>query len=500
MKRLCFILMTSAFLPWSLVSADIIHVPGDFPTIQEGIDACGEGDTVMVADGIYYENVIINMPISLIGENRDNTIIDGSGTGDVVFIEASYVVMRSFTITNGGSLFEDSGIEICNADNCAIERCKFYDNYAGLFLYSASFNSITSCRFYSNNDAILFFESYSGPYMDNQANQIRNNIFEDNAHCGILFEHTGDTHHHLSNLIHGNRISSNDIGISMIMSEYNDISYNNLTGNSNYAISLGMCMGGGEYNTFHHNNLISNHGGSVQAADYGGGIDYWYSDADNEGNHWSDYTGPDNDGDGIGDEPYYIDGNESQDLYPLMERLFAITQGGVSDGFEPIENVYVRAVGTEIDYYTGYDGIYSLEGLGAGNYDILFSHPVYQDTVILGVPSTPDHTTSLDVAMSIETDTDEDDTPIPGNFALFQNYPNPFNATTSIKYNLPVASGVTIEIYNILGRKVETLVQGEQPAGYHQVVWDAEDASSGFYFYRIQAGDFAETRRMVLLK
>ena len=144
--------------------------------------------------------------------------------------------------------------------------------------------------------------------------------------------------------------------------------------------------------------------------------------------------------------------------------------------------------------------MYSLEGLGAGNYDISFSHPVYQDTIIFGVPSTPDHTTPLDVVMRFQTDTDEEDAPMPGDFALFQNYPNPFNATTVIRYSLPQASNVKIAIYDLLGRKVETLVQGEQPAGYHQATWNADEASSGLYFYRIQAGEYAETRKMVLLK
>jgi photosystem II stability/assembly factor-like uncharacterized protein len=90
--------------------------------------------------------------------------------------------------------------------------------------------------------------------------------------------------------------------------------------------------------------------------------------------------------------------------------------------------------------------------------------------------------------------------PLPSGLVLGHNYPNPFNALTTIQYALPEASTVTIEIYDILGRKIETLVQREQQVGYHQVVWDAKDVSSGMYFYRIQAGDYAETRKMVLLK
>lgn len=88
----------------------------------------------------------------------------------------------------------------------------------------------------------------------------------------------------------------------------------------------------------------------------------------------------------------------------------------------------------------------------------------------------------------------------PSEFALSQNYPNPFNASTTIRYNLHKPSDATIDIYDILGRKVRTLVNGKQPAGYHQAVWNARDISSGMYFYKIQAGDYIETKKMVLLK
>ncbi len=499
MRRLCVILITSAFLPWSLVSADIIYVPGDYPTIQEGINACSPGDTVMVANGVYYENVTIQTTVSLIGENRDSTVIDGSSEGDVIRIEANNTLVSKFTMRNGGPEWQDAGIEIAIVDSCAIESCVSEDNRAGLFLHGSCYNSITGCRFDSNTSGIYFFESPGGPVNYNSANQIQNNIFNANTQYGIEFRHMMP--YHYSNLISGNLISNNGNGISMIMSSENIISFNDLENNSDYGITLEMCIGGGEYNTFHHNNFISNNGGSVQAADQGGGIDYWYSTADQEGNHWSDYTGPDNNGDGIGDEPYDVDGGESQDLYPLMERLYAIIEGIVTnEASEPIEGVYVAPRGIPVDDSTDSDGRYTLESLGAGMYDIFLSHPVYQDTIILGVPSTPGQTTTLDVVMRIETDVDEEDTPIPDNFTLFQNYPNPFNAQTTIGYDLAQASTVIVEIFDILGRRIETLVDGRQLAGYHRVTWDAEDESSGMYFYRIQAGEYAETRKMVLLR
>jgi hypothetical protein len=79
-------------------------------------------------------------------------------------------------------------------------------------------------------------------------------------------------------------------------------------------------------------------------------------------------------------------------------------------------------------------------------------------------------------------------------------YPNPFNALTTISYNLPKATDISVKIYNILGHKVETLIDMTQPAGHHQVTWDAKDNSSGPYFYMIQAGSYTKTGKMLLLK
>ncbi len=89
---------------------------------------------------------------------------------------------------------------------------------------------------------------------------------------------------------------------------------------------------------------------------------------------------------------------------------------------------------------------------------------------------------------------------LPQEFSLSQNYPNPFNISTSIRYSLPEASKVTIEIYDILGRKVETLVSGIRPAGWHSVVWNADNQPSGIYFYRLEAGEYAESKNCLLLK
>jgi hypothetical protein len=87
-----------------------------------------------------------------------------------------------------------------------------------------------------------------------------------------------------------------------------------------------------------------------------------------------------------------------------------------------------------------------------------------------------------------------------GEFRLDQNYPNPFNPATVISYELPVASHVTLKIYNILGQESATLVDEMQEAGYRRQEWDATGQSSGIYFYRLTAGSFVETKKLVLLR
>ena len=89
---------------------------------------------------------------------------------------------------------------------------------------------------------------------------------------------------------------------------------------------------------------------------------------------------------------------------------------------------------------------------------------------------------------------------LPGQYALSQNYPNPFNASTLISYELPRQSQVTIEIYDILGRRVTTLINKKQPAGIYQAIWRADNVSSGIYYYKLQAGNYTKTKKMVLLK
>ena len=89
---------------------------------------------------------------------------------------------------------------------------------------------------------------------------------------------------------------------------------------------------------------------------------------------------------------------------------------------------------------------------------------------------------------------------MPTDYSLTQNFPNPFNPTTKIRYSVPQSSNVIIKVFDILGNEIETLVNEEKQTGTYEIIWYAENLPSGVYFYQLKAGDFVETKKMLLLK
>ena len=89
---------------------------------------------------------------------------------------------------------------------------------------------------------------------------------------------------------------------------------------------------------------------------------------------------------------------------------------------------------------------------------------------------------------------------VPEDFVIFQNYPNPFNPTTKLEFRISNHGFVSLKVYDILGKEVSTLVNSELPAGIHKVEFDGTGLPSGTYFYRLDAGNYSETKKMLLLK
>ena len=142
--------------------------------------------------------------------------------------------------------------------------------------------------------------------------------------------------------------------------------------------------------------------------------------------------------------------------------------------------------------YTG-----SIMGFGGPEFDPTYTwyflHPGEADSLqddIADLVTPPESQTAIEHA-AIEK---------PGSYKLGQNYPNPFNPVTTIKYNLPKQSNVKIAVYNMLGEKVEELINEVKSAGYNTVQWNASGFSSGLYFYRIKAGNFSAVKKCILVK
>ena len=113
-----------------------------------------------------------------------------------------------------------------------------------------------------------------------------------------------------------------------------------------------------------------------------------------------------------------------------------------------------------------------------------------------GGTATASFRVSVPTGVAVERVGDE----LPKEFALGQNYPNPFNPVTTITFDLPKSSYVTLTVYNLMGQEVATLVSADQPAGRYTTTWDATGFASGVYVYRLQAGAYSEARSLLLLK
>jgi len=273
-------------------SPDIIHVPSDYAKIQWAIGNATVGDTIFVSAGIYYEHVTIDKPLTLQGENR-NSIIDGNNTGHVVTITADNVNISGFTIRNSGPGWGDDGLYANNSKWCNISHNILTHNGHGLWLDNHSDSSVLTANNVSHNLVGIAITSCGN-------NIVTSNYVFSSMYCGIALEGASST------IIADNNASNNEYGIWLEWSTNVTVTGNALTSNL-YGIHLKYS----DDNMIFHNNIINN----TQQAQIINSTSIW--DADFEGNYWSNYYGLDAYQDGIGDSPYTIDANNT-DNYPLM--------------------------------------------------------------------------------------------------------------------------------------------------------------------------------------
>jgi parallel beta-helix repeat protein len=213
--------------------------------IQGLIDNASDGDTIFIPSGMYYENIIINKSISLVGESKETTIIDGCGNGNVTSIVSDWVNINGFTIQNSGDNWFDAGIKIFSNHTLIMDNI-ISNNNCGIYLDDYCDNNIiTDNNINSNIHDGIFLDYYS----DN--NIITGNNINSNIHHGIFIRlYSG------KNIITGNNISNSDDGIYLWESSGNNITGNNISSNNWYGIYLDDSSG----NIITGNNFSNNIG------------------------------------------------------------------------------------------------------------------------------------------------------------------------------------------------------------------------------------------------
>ncbi len=207
-------------------SGATIYVPTDYPTIQDGINAANDGDTVFVYSGIYHEMVVIKKTINLTGENRETTIIVG-GFGEIIRIEANWVNISGFT-TNYGNI----GIYLNHSLNCNISDCTISDvnpmeDTGAIHLYFSDYNTITNCTLLNNG--------VHGIYIDLSSNHniITNCNVSGSDHTGIYVWRSNNI-----TIAHCNTLSNGYIGIRLSGSPDCRIIDTNASSNNFFGIGL----------------------------------------------------------------------------------------------------------------------------------------------------------------------------------------------------------------------------------------------------------------------
>ncbi|UCG70754.1 MAG: right-handed parallel beta-helix repeat-containing protein, partial [Thermoplasmata archaeon] len=280
---------------WTLPSAKPVmnlDTGENFTTIQEAIDDADtlNGHTIWVPSGVYYENPVVNKTLNLTGEDRETTVIDGGGLGDVVTVESDWVNITGFKIINGEVGGNYAGIYIKGMANCRIDNNIISNNNHGIYLKSSNSNTIFDNNISLNNlrGILLTLSSNSNMIYDNEITSNGLYGIEQEFSSGSIISGNGITSNNNDGIrfvcsngstISDNILTNSNYGMAFWSSSNNTVSNNSITWNSNYGFFLSGAHN--KNNEIYHNNFIEN---AINALD--DGTNSWNLPYPQGGNFW----------------------------------------------------------------------------------------------------------------------------------------------------------------------------------------------------------------------
>jgi parallel beta-helix repeat protein len=291
-----------------------------YSSIQEAINNANEGDSLHISSGTYFENIVINKSVSIFGENKDTTAIDGGRVGSVVEVTSNNVVFNGFSVKNSSleTGTSHAGIKISGANGCSIADNFVMENRFGIFAFSQG-TGIQDNVVIDNNQGVVLYSSFSMTIEKN--NVSRNTVGISLAYChdnivlGNDVKNSSAGGHGIiissdsfNNSVVSNEIFNNYHGMWLSNSHNNSILRNTMINNS----LLGIELAESSDNILFKNNFVGNPKHFV-IDDFS--VNLW--DDSCEGNYWDNYNGTDSDDDGVGETAYIINQNNT-DRHPLI--------------------------------------------------------------------------------------------------------------------------------------------------------------------------------------